>query len=565
MATLDSEVSDGDANSTKSWSDWTQVFTQKGHIIELLVCKSWTWKPIAEECPLDLLNILTNVCPQVEELYIKSECNFMATPLAVNPTLELKNLKILVINHDNHNGLLDYHEILAAIITAAGGHLEEIAFLYQDDVALKRFLDILTNLRREYLANLSYLRIARWDDWHIALLEKDLHSLAEINTEQLIYLDLQLGFWDNVRSPFEKMLKKFVNLHFLSIHGCFVTGTEVEPQITIDFPHMRNLEELSIGQSYVFSTIFEDACTRPAKRRDRSLKVHEEHTNVTVNRPRRRTLSNVMDDEVGLFFSVTINFSRMQQLTHLFIGALYELHHIPLADMPSLRSFRVCSEWHCLSQFRDRNVYPKIKELQLPDYFQDHSLLHRILRCFPKVERVHMNLPTVMVIRSFSKYMQDVESFKHLELQVQFDFESSIDSCFLSDPCSEPLTQMEADKLKVLKAYPQWREYSKINRIEVPELDEDVFILEDKSKFAGLHVLQKKLRNGFNLKFVPRTLRLPKGQFNWNDDECEFTDTIIGFQDKEYIFTKKAWDKAPYGIKLFGFNVRFIAVYVSLT
>lgn len=105
----------------------------------------------------------------------------MATPLPVKTQLKLTNLKILVINHDNHNGLLDYHEILTMIIKAAGANLEEIAFLYQDEVALKRFLNILTNLGREYLANLIYLRIARWDDCHIALWENDLNSLTLSN------------------------------------------------------------------------------------------------------------------------------------------------------------------------------------------------------------------------------------------------------------------------------------------------------------------------------------------------------------------------------------------------
>lgn len=142
------------------------------------------------------------------------------------------------------------------------------------------------------------------------------------DTEQLIYLDLQLGFWENVKSSFEKMLKKFANLHFLSIHGCFVTGTEVEPLITIDFPHMRNLKELSIGQNYVFSTTFEDTSTRPAKRREKNFRVDEERTNGTVNRPGRQSINNVMDDEVGFFFSVAIYFVKMQHLTHLYLGAL---------------------------------------------------------------------------------------------------------------------------------------------------------------------------------------------------------------------------------------------------
>lgn len=155
-----------------------------------------------------------------------------------------------------------------------------------------------------------------------------------------------------------------------------------------------------------------------------------------------------------------------------------------------------------------------------------------------------MNLPTVMVIRSFAKFMQHVESFKHFELQVQFDFASSLDSCFLNDPTSK-----EDENLKVLKAYPEWREYAKINRIEVPEfMDDDLVIIEDKNKFA--------ICNGFNITFVPRTLRLPKGKFNWNDDQCEFTDTLIGFKENEYIFTKNAWALVPYGVKLFSFNVR---------
>lgn len=556
MATLDSKVSNGNKTPTKSWSDWTRIFSQEGPNIDILVCKSWTWKPSNENCPLNLLNFLTEVCPQIEELCIQSECSFLSNHLSLNPQLELKNLKSLVINHDNQNGLLDYHEILSTIIMAAGGKLEAIVFLYQDEVALKRFLDILTNLLPEYLGNLNLLRIKRWDKWHIGLLESELLSLAKIKAKRLLELDLRLGFWDNVKLSFEKMLRRFAHLSFLNIHGCFVTGAEVEPTITIDFPLMLNLQELAMGQSYTFSTVFEDASTRPAKRKESISRIEADDENET--RPRKRMANDLMEDENGSFFNVTLNFGLMSQLTHLNLGATYELHHLPFADMPKLRSFRVSSEWHFLSQFKERNMYPKIKELQIPDCFEDYSLLPRILDCFPKVEKVYMSLPTVTVIRGFSKYMEDVESFKNLVLKVQFDFESSIDSCFFEDPCSEPHSQTEAQKFRALKEYTHWKDYAAVNRIEVPDFqeDEDVLVVEDKTKFAGLHVLQKKLRNGLSISFLPRTLRLPKGDLHWNDDKCEFSDTIIGYRENEYIFTKKSWNKAPWGTKLYDFKVR---------
>jgi len=118
-------------------------------------------------------------------------------------------------------------------------------------------------------------------------------------------------------------------------------------------------------------------------------------------------------------------------------------------------------------------------------------------------------------------------SFKRLEVRTQFDFASSLDYCFFPDSTNISQTDAEIQKMQILNEYKYHQDYVTEYHVERPSFD------ADGEEFQGLGALKEKFKGRGRYLFwkhVPRTLRLPKGNYHWNDDRCEFTDTLIGYR-----------------------------------
>jgi len=149
--------------------------------------------------------------------------------------------------------------------------------------------------------------------------------------------------------------------------------------------------------------------------------------------------------------------------------------------------------------------------------------------------------------------MKNVKSFKHLEVKTQFDFQSSLDYCFLANSAKVKQTEEEIGKIQIMKEYPHHLDYVTEYHVEIPSFD------ADGAEFEGLGAMKKKFRtiggNGPNFIWhhIPRMLRLPKGQYHWNDNRCEFTDTLIGY--KKIPISNEAWNLVPWGFRHWYFEV----------
>jgi hypothetical protein len=137
-----------------------------------------------------------------------------------------------------------------------------------------------------------------------------------------------------------------------------------------------------------------------------------------------------------------------------------------------------------------------------------------------------------------------------LDLKVQFDFASSLDWVLLEKPSAErdngiPQSANELETIQVLKSYEKCEEYAKSHHINIPNVEE-LPSLENEREFRGLGALCQRLKQNLflNMHQIPRTLRIPKGNRNWDDDECEFSDVLIGFEPSEYPFSNEALDLA---------------------
>ena len=142
-----------------------------------------------------------------------------------------------------------------------------------------------------------------------------------------------------------------------------------------------------------------------------------------------------------------------------------------------------------------------------------------------------------------------------MEVAVQFDFPSLLNASFLEKPSSISPSTEEQNNISVLKSYKFWEEYVKFHNIVVPIYQEEAAeILEDKQKYAGLCALKDKFQNecSFCIRHLPRTLRLPCGELHWDDDNCKYTDTLIGF--RKYPYSKEACLAGPKGIFLINDN-----------
>jgi hypothetical protein len=191
-----------------------------------------------------------------------------------------------------------------------------------------------------------------------------------------------------------------------------------------------------------------------------------------------------------------------------------------------------------------------VKEIQFPDLLRDFTFVSRISRHFPSLVKATLNLPSILVVRAFAAEMKKLESFKELDIKIRYDFSSLLNSMFLTK--MPPLGNEELENIRILKNYSYSEQYVIENNIELPIIkeDDDIEMVEDISKFVGLEELVKQL-SYFELIYIPRILRLPSGSHHWNEDECEFSQTLIGF--KEYPMSQDVYDKLPAWVKIEGF------------
>jgi hypothetical protein len=229
--------------------------------------------------------------------------------------------------------------------------------------------------------------------------------------------------------------------------------------------------------------------------------------------------------------------------------------------MPKLTTFHVSSPWNEVLKWskevtaggkpRHPLDHPSLTHLQVPDSLhsvQDIAFMSELPKRFPNLVSCRINLPSVAVVRAFAAAMENLASFKELNLKVQYDFASTLDTIFLTNP-STTLSFKEKEEIRVLKAYPFWKEYVDENKIEVPN--------ETKLNHVGLEVLKYNNIKTFVIKHIPRVLRIPAGDIHFNEDiGRDFSQTLIGFRDNPgFPFTKEAWNAAPKCKESIGFDV----------
>jgi len=544
---------------------WNSLLKNYGEMITLMDCLNWTWsRADRNESQLNLFHILSHT-PNLEELNIQNSCSGVCEYIPQPKRFTLRKLQRLRICHDDD---MNYQQALRQIIIAAP-RLEKVEFEYKDEHLLRAFLATLKGMEEAHLGSVKVLSLKEMDNDSVALVGLELDMLAQIQAKNLEELFLGFSLWQDAKEPMEKMLRNFINLKSLTIQGCFITTDEKEPTITVDFPAMPHLEFLSMGKSYKFSSILESVRERPPKRRRSRLIIRTEEEDDELNSASPATRTNGAEEEVpiiGEFFSISLNIPHLPKLKEMLLGALFEIKDLHFSRFPSIEAFRVSSPWHLTVKFPSlessrHKVYPRITQLQLPDNLEDHTFVEKVATHFPNVEHYWIYLPNVKVLRAFSKVMLGMSplQLKELDLKVQFDFASSLDWAFIEKPSTSgpARSAMEFAKIQQLKSYEQWKEYAKVYHIDIPSVEE-LAHLENEEEFRGMGSLCQQLRDTLSLRIhhIPRTLRLPKGSRNWNDDGCEFSNVLIGFKSMEYPFSEEAWDLAPTNTTIKHFKVR---------
>lgn len=504
------------------------------------------------------------ISQSVEELSIVSNCSEEYTSVADYNNLSLPNLTTLkILNSINEFGPLsltrsvNYSTQLSQIL-AASPFLVRVEVSYEGETALTTLLQVLGSVSE--LPCLSSL-IIRHKDKFVSLLASNLTALGQITAPNLKELHLACciraeGDGSELKAAFQNILLGFPNLTTFKIEGSFVQpASNTWPKIVLNFPKLVHLRILQLGARCQYLTCFESVDEQPpTKKKKKSVltldpgEEHQDGMDPAREVARGNPINIESDNEC---FPISISFQGlMPSLEVLDLGVLYEFPSLYFPDLPALRVFLVASGW---TQFYP-NCFPtqtgrkgirecRVEELQFPDSFQDCFLITKILPHFPSLNRVYFSFPTVKFLRSFAKTMATRDSFECLVIRFRFDFASSLNSCVL-DNIAKP-SDVEMEQLKILRAYPHWKEYVKENQIELPqENPED----EDPEKFCGLGMFFEKLKYLCILHF-PRTLRLPKGPGHWiNDPQPEYTSTVIGF--KEYPFSKDVETECPPTMKL---------------
>lgn len=503
--------------------------------------------------------------PHVGELSIVSNCvtksiSSFLSDYYKNKNISLPNLTTLKIRHchedwsgaphsiSSHN--INYSTQLRLLLQGSPS-LHRIEICYKGEIALGTLLRVLGSF--PILPSLFALVIRHQDENMVGLEVSDLNGLCQVAAPNMKRLHiggniLVRGDGKEVKVAFLHLLQRFPNLTKLKIDGCFVAvgHTNGWPKIVLDLPKLTNLRVLELGvDCFQYFLTLETVIKRPKKKNKKTLSTNMD--------------TGVADEPGGLareYFPVSINFpGTMSSLEIIRFGVLYEFMSLYFSQLPALKVFTVASNWaqsypNCFPSGK-RNIregpsnISSIEKLKLPDSFQDCFLIRDIMLHFPHLTHIYLNLPSVKFLRAFAKTMitYGPESFQTLEIRIQFDFASSLDSCVL-DKIVKP-SPAEMEQIKVLKAYPHWRDYVKENQIELPKKNPD---LEDPSRFYGLGVLFKKLKL-LRILHIPRTLRLPKGPRHWIDDyPPEYSKTLIGF--REYPFSVAVGAVCPPTMKL---------------
>lgn len=510
--------------------------------------------------------------PSVGLLSIVSNCeedkitSFLAA-YCVGKYVSLPNLTTLKIRHSEKEwGMppsndVNYSEQLTSILSGSP-RLHRIEICYQSDTALSTLLQVICSI--PLMPSLTSL-IIRHQDKLSTLWTSDLAALGQISAPNLEILHLACCIraerdGSETKTAFEKMLQRFPNLTSLKIDGCFVTSLSVTnnwPKIVLDFPKLARLNILELGtKSSRYFLTSETAWKLPKRKKRKPLVINmdpKSERNAVEVVPEILTT-----DKFEEYFPVSINFPGiMPRLESIQFGVLYELQSLHFSELPILKIFAVSSNWaqfypNCFPTQTGRRSITEglqvcgVEILELPQSFQDCLIFTKILQHFHVLTYIYINLSTVEFFRSFAKTTATTgpESLQSLEIRIQFDFASSLDSCVL-DKVIKPST-IELEKIKILKDYPHWKDYVKENQIELPQENPEP---EVPKKFCGLGVLFKKLKS-VRIVHIPRTLRIPTGPRHWIVDPYpEFTNTVIGF--KEYPFSKAVEAACPPTMKLF--------------
>src|SRR4051812_24151413 len=234
--------------------------------------------------------------------------------------------------------------------------------------------------------------------------------------------------------------------------------SEGNEKVTVKFPkRMSKLERLKICPEYKFVS---KKIRHPTSKRWRVVQLDRDDGNEA---------SSLKPLKLVLILETT-DFPKLKEVV---LGNLIEIQEFGIGFLRKLSTFRCGSRWDLAINFPkvDNKKGPSIlKEMQLPDGLKDPSFVMSICKLVPKLEKVWIYLPSVAVLRTFFKCYENSEDLTELALRVQFDFETTLESCLLPElkDSSNNLSRCSKTILSTLREYKHFQDYVRYHNIELP-------------------------------------------------------------------------------------------------
>jgi len=429
------------------------------------------------------------------------------------------------------NSLMDFLKLMPNLSTLRCSYRKQNQFM----TCLEAISDAIDSKKFHFYPLSTLIFMPSSTEENCYLYETHISKLAQLELK-LIHLELGHNFWEDVTTAtFQNLLRKYSqSLEKFIMHGG-IFGTEKKDKLFVKVPRMSVLKYLSIGSEYEFASVFQNPL---------SLRVnHEIQLDVSDKTPEPIALE--------LFFE-----DKLPSLKYLQLGGLNTTKEFHFGCAPNLSVFRVAGPWHLDCSFGVRNpVYPNIVEIQIPDNLLDHSFITKLPSAFPLLKKVHLFLPSAKVLLTFFDAFKNAQ-IEDLHIKVQFDFESTLESCLLGHLVNDRRSQKDILAYEKLKRYRHYEEFVKFYSIQPPltyadfyDCDDEVGSLknppvgEEPLFTCGIGAL-KQLKT-LRLEHIPRVLRIPReGETKkWWNHGCSLSQDTIGFA--KYPLSKNCLAEMP--------------------
>lgn len=242
---------------------------------------------------------------------------------------------------------------------------------------------------------------------------------------------------------------------------------------------MSRLEKLKICPVYNFVS---PEVRNPASKRWREVRLDCGNENEEVASLKPINMVLILD---------TTDFPSLKEVV---LGNVVEIKEFGIGFIRKLNRFQCGSRWDLAINFpkvESKKGPSELKQIQLPDGLKDPTFIRNVAKFFPMLEKAWIFLPSVAVLRTFFKCYESSENLRELILKIQFDFETTLESCLLPKLKDRKNKLSEASKtaLEMLRGYKHFEQYVRYHNIELPlESQED--IKELRRTGAGIRALK---------------------------------------------------------------------------